>query len=1363
MKTKDLQPSLFTHKEIIMRFYSRFSKTSALTVLLLMLNILTLLGQPRQVILEGFWWNCRNDNYPNRWADYLTELTPRLRDLGIDGVWVMPSVKNSGSTYMGYSPFDHYDLGDKYQKGFLKTILGDKNDLLRMVGVMHANNINVIQDIVFNHVDGAGSANGGGGEDPNAWDNKWKNFRYVSFTTPATDESPADYLSRSGRFPKNWQNFHRNPAHDCGDGDICASYFGPDVCYWEGAYGQSSNATYNPIQSSNHMRNGMRDWSIWYKKQVGFDGVRLDAVKHFEAWAAEDFLYNLQHNAGWASGGNDMSAVGEWADGGSGLDQWCSDVSNRSGTFDFRLRNALYGIVSGGGYYNLGDIPGAQQTNRGRTVPFVNNHDTYRPQLDANGVITGWNSGSELLPHIESGDVRISLCYAIIMAVDGSPQIFMDDLFNLNNGKRYSHKPTSTTDLPVRDDILNLIWCRQNLNFMGGAYKVRSGNPDHLIIERSGKAVISMNDTWADWKEEWIDTDFPAWTVLKDYSGASNHTVTVQADHRVPIKTPPCDGTAGNGRRGYAVWAPVGAAVDYIPTRSTTTTQEWEMADDLGDSHPNSLQEGGRLPANSTESRTIGEIYVAANTTVTFDLYTELADKNTSINLTQCSTTKTGSGTGNYTYTCTFDSDGWVTLKIRNTDETNPAQKVWAKVTYTAPAVVNTTPLTIICPADRNVNLNSSCSLVVPDLVTETTVSGNCTYNITQSPVAGTVISSANNQTHTVTITATDAKNNTASCNVVLTGKDVTPPTIVCLADITASSDAGSCTAATVNIGTATATDNCSATVNGVRSDGLGLTAPYPFGVTSITWTATDSAENSASCTQTVNINKVTTNTTVTVTPTKQQYSDQVTFKATVTPYNCGGAGTAATSVTFKVGSQVMGTVALDATGVAEATYVLLEPSPYGTDPTGQMAPGVHTVTAVFNGTDPDFDVPEATTDVTVSCEDAEVTFTGENYFTANPNNGFGTIAPSAFVVDNADLYRGDIRNATVTFHNGSSSGSVIGTDDIPVGLINPAITTDGFATTNENYQLTGGEMSDGGKSWTVWTTVNNYYCTQTVDPAIITLAMPGTNYITGGGYNIMSKSSGQYPGATGKKMNFGLVMKWNKSGKNLQGNINIIYRGTDGYNYQIKSNAINSLAISAITGYSKAVISTKANLTRLLPDGTSVSLGGNISLTVTALQSTTDNTGKSDRIGVQLAGANGSGIYFSSNWSGGKTVEQVLNGGKIQVKSASSSVKSADADMQTPLTPTSEDATNSLSVYPNPFTDQVFFDLQSAKDTRARLDIFDASGFKIATVFDALIKGNERYRIEYAPATNLVTGMLFYRLTIDDKVFNGKVIYAPN
>ena len=76
-----------------------------------------------KVLLQGFWWDYYNSNYNNRYSDYLVDLAPRLRSVGIDAVWIPPSIKNTQILDMGYAPFDHYDLGDKNQKGSLKTKL----------------------------------------------------------------------------------------------------------------------------------------------------------------------------------------------------------------------------------------------------------------------------------------------------------------------------------------------------------------------------------------------------------------------------------------------------------------------------------------------------------------------------------------------------------------------------------------------------------------------------------------------------------------------------------------------------------------------------------------------------------------------------------------------------------------------------------------------------------------------------------------------------------------------------------------------------------------------------------------------------------------------------------------------------------------------------------------------------------------------------------------------------------------------------------------------------------------------------------------------------------------------------------------
>src|SRR6476661_4460747 len=184
----------------------------------------------KKVVLQAFWWDYYNDAYRFKWADYLTELAPRLKGMGIDAVWIPPTPKNKNATNdVGYSPFDHYDLGDKYQKGDTRTRFGSKDEFLRMVAVLHANGIEVIQDVVLNHADGAGGTNGYGGQDPDSYSMQsnagYKSFRYSCFGTPVPQTEPAanastestiaaDYLHRQGRWAKNYTNFHPHLGHN---------------------------------------------------------------------------------------------------------------------------------------------------------------------------------------------------------------------------------------------------------------------------------------------------------------------------------------------------------------------------------------------------------------------------------------------------------------------------------------------------------------------------------------------------------------------------------------------------------------------------------------------------------------------------------------------------------------------------------------------------------------------------------------------------------------------------------------------------------------------------------------------------------------------------------------------------------------------------------------------------------------------------------------------------------------------------------------------------------------------------------------------------------------------------------------------
>ena len=80
------------------------------------------------------------------------------------------------------------------------------------------------------------------------------------------------------------------------------------------------------------------------------------------------------------------------------------------------------------------------------------------------------------------------------------------------------------------------------------------------------------------------------------------------------------------------------------------------------------------------------------------------------------------------------------------------------------------------------------------------------------------------------------------------------------------------------------------------------------------------------------------------------------------------------------------------------------------------------------------------------------------------------------------------------------------------------------------------------------------------------------------------------------------------------------------------------------------------------------------------------------------------------------------------------------------------------LKVYPNPFNTRVTFEFVSGKDANARLDIFNMPGQKVTTLLDRPVEKGVLNRIEYLP--DVAPGVLFYRFTLDNEIFNGKLIY---
>ncbi|WP_029038319.1 HYR domain-containing protein [Salinimicrobium xinjiangense] len=180
-------------------------------------------------------------------------------------------------------------------------------------------------------------------------------------------------------------------------------------------------------------------------------------------------------------------------------------------------------------------------------------------------------------------------------------------------------------------------------------------------------------------------------------------------------------------------------------------------------------------------------------------------------------------GTTTVTWTVTDDSNNTATATqtVTVTDDQNP--------TITAPANVTIS-------TDTNSCIASGVALGTP------TTADNCGVKEATNDAP----SSFPLGTTTVTWTVTDDSNNSATATQTVTITDTQKPVISTPADITQSSDSGTCTAQ-VNITAPGVTDNCGVGApTGTRDDNKPLTDPYPVGTTTISWNVTDENGNQA-------------------------------------------------------------------------------------------------------------------------------------------------------------------------------------------------------------------------------------------------------------------------------------------------------------------------------------------------------------------------------------------------------------------------------------------------------------------------------------------------------------------------------------
>ncbi len=124
-------------------------------------------------------------------------------------------------------------------------------------------------------------------------------------------------------------------------------------------------------------------------------------------------------------------------------------------------------------------------------------------------------------------------------------------------------------------------------------------------------------------------------------------------------------------------------------------------------------------------------------------------------------------------------------------------------------AIIDNTPPEVDCPATVTATIISNCDYTIPNLVSVTTGTDNCSTSgdlvFNQVPAAGSFSSGITN----VTVTLTDEGGNSGNCIVAVHPEDLTPPTITCPSDDVINVGTNCNTLLSDYTGSAIASDNC--------------------------------------------------------------------------------------------------------------------------------------------------------------------------------------------------------------------------------------------------------------------------------------------------------------------------------------------------------------------------------------------------------------------------------------------------------------------------------------------------------------------------------------------------------------------------
>ena len=321
-------------------------------------------GNGRELLIQGFNWESARKN--GTWYRTVTDLAPRLKELGFTTIWLPPPTDSVSEE--GYMPQDLYNLDSKY---------GSMRDLRACVAALHDCGIKSLGDAVLNH-------RCAGLQGP---DGLWNQY--------------------TGKLAWDARAIVSDDPHFGGKGNASSGDF--------------FHAAPNIDHSQDFVKRDIVEWMRWLQAEVGYDGWRLDYVRGFSGTHVKTYMESTDVHFAvgeyWDTLAYDYDQPQYNQDSHrQRIVNWIDDAGGLAGAFDVTTKGILHAAFERQEYWRLSDErgqpPGVLGSWPSRAVTFIENHDT------------GSTQGHWRFPggFEEQG-------YVYILTHPGTPTIFWDHMF----------------------------------------------------------------------------------------------------------------------------------------------------------------------------------------------------------------------------------------------------------------------------------------------------------------------------------------------------------------------------------------------------------------------------------------------------------------------------------------------------------------------------------------------------------------------------------------------------------------------------------------------------------------------------------------------------------------------------------------------------------------------------------------------------------------------------------------------------------------------------------------------------------------------------------------------------------------------